>query len=558
MWRYNFVFILLVFIFAGIVFRLFYWQVVRADELSLLGKQQYGKSVTVLPRRGDIKTSDNFPIATNKTSYLVFVQPKIVKDKEKLIDVLSKNLELDAASVSAKLETDRLWVSITSHIDIETKDKLAALSLDGVGFEEEYTRFYPEASLSSHLVGFVGKNDAGDDKGYFGIEGYYDRQLRGKEGNILEVQDAFGHPILSKIDHDFGRVKGRSLVLNIDRTIQFLSEQKLKAGMEKYNASGGMVLIMEPATGNVLAMAAYPSFDPRYYSEYPANLYKNPIISSLYEPGSTFKTLVMSAGIDSGVVKPETKCPICAGPITIADYEVRTWNNKYYKDTTMIDVIQHSDNTGMVYVSKMLGLSKMLSYFKAFGIDQPTGIDLQGEIAPELRTEQNWYAIDVATASFGQGISITPMGLLDGFSAIANNGVRMEPHVVSKIITAEGQTIVIQPKTLNKPISQKTAKVMTEILVNAVNNGEAKYLKPKGYRIAGKTGTAQIPIAGHYDPNKTVASFIGFAPADDPKFAMLVIFDRPTTSIYGSETAAPVFMEIAKNILSYYGIPPKE
>lgn len=557
-WRYRFILVLLISIFGLIILRLFYWQVVRAEELSLLGQLQYGKSIKLLAKRGEMFTSDNFPLVANKLSYILFANPTSIKDKKKTADLLSQNLHLDEASVSALLSLDKLWVLIHSDVNIETKKSLKKMNIEGIGFEDQYKRFYPEASMAAQLTGFVGKNDAGDDKGYFGLEGYYDRQLRGKAGYMLQVQDAFGRPILSKMENNSIDKQGRSLVLNIDRTIQFMVEQKLSKGVEKYGAVSGMVLIMDPKTGNILAMSSFPTFDQSTYQKYSPDLYKNPAISTIYEPGSTFKTLIMSAGIDSGAVKPETKCPICDKPVQIGEYEIKTWNNQYYKDTTMVDVIQHSDNIGMVYVAKSLGLKKMLSYLKSFGIEDPTGIDLQGEVSPESRPEDSWHEIDLATASFGQGISVTPLSLLDSFSSIANNGVRMEPHVVNKIVTSDGQTIILQPKELNKPISSKTAKIMTEILVNAVNNGEAKFFKPKGYRIAGKTGTAQIPIAGHYDANKTVASFIGFAPAEDPKFSMLVIFDRPTTSIYGSETAAPVFMDIAKNILAYYGIAPSE
>ena len=228
------------------------------------------------------------------------------------------------------------------------------------------------------------------------------------------------------------------------------------------------------------------------------------------------------------------------------------------KNITMVETIVRSDNTGMVFVSQSLGLDKMLDYLEKFGIGNTTGIDLQGEVAPAIRDRNYWYPIDVATAGFGQGISVTPIQLLSGFSAIANGGKRMEPHVVSAIETSDKKRIAIEPKVLSNPISETTAKVMTEILVNAVDKGEAKWAKPKGYRIAGKTGTAQIPIAGHYDTDKTIASFMGFAPADDPKFVMLVIVDRPTTSIYGSETAAPIFFDIAKDILTYYNIAPIE
>lgn len=222
----------------------------------------------------------------------------------------------------------------------------------------------------------------------------------------------------------------------------------------------------------------------------------------------------------------------------------------------MTNVIIHSDNTGMVYTSQLLGLDRMLTYFKQYGIGELSGIDLQGEVMSPIRKKDSWYPIDVATASFGQGISVTPIELLSGFSAIANKGVRMEPHVVASVETPEGEIIHIPPKALGKPISGAAAKVMTEMLIQAVDKGESKWTRIKGYRIAGKTGTAQIPIAGHYDPKNTIPSFIGFAPADDPKFVMLVVLNRPTSSIYGSETAAPIFFNIARKILMRYSIPP--
>ncbi|OGH21799.1 MAG: hypothetical protein A3F31_04655 [Candidatus Levybacteria bacterium RIFCSPHIGHO2_12_FULL_38_12] len=558
MWRYYFTLLSLVLAFFLVGVRLFYWQVVRAEELLLLGQSQYGRVVKLLSERGEIKTSDGYPIVTNRPSFLVFANPKEISDKNKTIDLLSQTLEIDKASVSASLSLNRFWVPITNGITLEKKEEVQKLKIPGVGFEKQFTRFYPEASLAAHLVGFVGENDSGDDKGYFGLEGYYDRQLRGKERQAIQIRDAFGRPILAKADERKIESKGRTLILNIDRVIQFLIEQKLKEGVEKYQAAGGMIGVMDPKTGNILALSSLPSFDNRNFSTYENYLYKNPFISNTYEPGSTLKSLVMPAGIDSKVVRPDTKCPICFGPVPIADYEIRTWNNKYYKDTTMIEVIQHSDNTGMVYVSQKLGIEKMLSYLRNFGVGSLTGIDLEGEVPALIRPDDEWTPIDLATASFGQGISITGIQLLTAFSAIANKGVRMEPHVVSKIVTSEGEEIPIYPKKVNSPITPETAKIMTEILVNAVSNGEAKYFKPKGYRIAGKTGTAQIPIAGKYDPHKTIASFIGFAPADNPKFSMLVVINQPTTSIYGAETAAPIFFDIAKNILLYYGISPTE
>ena len=556
--RYRISLFFFLFLFFLVIGRLFYWQVVRASELQSLAEAQYGRQINLPATRGEIKTADGFAIVANKLSYLVFLNPKELKDKKELSDALAPIIDTESASISAKILPDRYWVPIKSHINNDSKDKIEALKFPGIGFQEEATRFYPEASIAAKLLGFVGKDDNGSEKGYFGLEGYYDRQLRGKDGLATIIHDAAGHPILSKLSDSTGKTDGRSLILNIDRSIQFMLDNTLKDGIEQYGAKGGTAAIMDPKTGAILAMSSFPTFDPRHFEVYSDDLYRNAFINDTYEPGSTFKPLVMAAAIDSNLVKPDTKCPICAGPVSIGGYEIKTWNDKYNANESMTDVIMHSDNTGMVYVSQKLGLDRMVSYLDKFGVQDLTGIDLQGEVSPNVRQKENWYPIDLATASFGQGITVTPIELLTAFSAIANNGKRMEPHIVSKIITADGKNIDIQPKVLSNPVSERAAKITTEMMVNAVDSGEAKFFKPKGYRIAGKTGTAQIPVAGHYDATKTIASFVGFAPADDPKFLMLVVFDQPTSSIYGAETAAPTFFQVAKNILTYYGIPPSE
>ena len=557
-WRYRTILLILIGILCLIIVRLFYWQVVKASELSLLGQSQYGRVIKVLPQRGEIKTSDNFPIATNKISYLVFANPKEIKDKEENSLLLSHVLGVDRASVSARLSLDRFWVPLKSGIDMQEKEKISKLSLPGVGFEKQFIRYYPEASMAAHLLGFVGKDEAGGDKGYFGIEGYYDRLLRGKEEIAIQIHDALGRPILSRANENSKETRGSNLILNINRSIQFIAEEKLKKGIEQYGASGGLVGIIDPKTGNILALSSFPSFSPSDFQDYTPNLYKNPSISNLYEPGSTFKPLVMSSALDSNLVTPQTKCSICSGPVSVSGFDIRTWNDKYYNDNNMVGVIQHSDNIGMVFVAQKLGIDRMINYLSAFGIGDLTGIDLQGEVSQSLAPKELWYPVDLATKGFGQGISITPIELLSATSAIANKGVRMEPHVVGAVEDPNGKISKIPPKILGKPISEQTAKVMTEILVNAVNKGEASWTRLKGYRVAGKTGTASIPVKGRYDPNQTIASFIGFAPADNPKFAMLVVLDRPTSSIYGAETAAPIFFSIAKNLLLYYGIAPSE
>jgi stage V sporulation protein D (sporulation-specific penicillin-binding protein) len=557
-WRYSFVFVVLVSLFVSVIGRLFYWQIAKAEMLSKLAESQYGGSVKIFPKRGEIKTSDGFPIVANKVSYLLFANPMEIKDKNQTIQMLSSFFDIDKASVSASLSSNKFWVPVESGIDAKKKEEIEEMQIPGIGFEEHYPRFYPEASIAAHLIGFVGKDDQGQNKGYVGLEGFYDRLLSGTEGYSIELHDALGRPIISKRTLMSSGLDGGTLLLNLDRSIQFLIERKLKDSIEKYGASGGMIGIMNPQTGGIIAMASNPSFSPSEYWEYDESLYKNPFITNTYEPGSTLKPIIMASALDAGLVTPQTKCNICSGPVSVSGYELHTWNDKYYKNTNMIEVIQHSDNTGMVFVAKKLGVGKMIEYLTKFGMGKLTDIDLQGEIAPSLKPRSAWYEVDLATTGFGQGISVTPIELLTAFSVLANGGKMVQPRVVNALEDGKGRKIEIETKIKGTPISEKTAKIMTEILVNAVDKGEAKWTKLKGYRIAGKTGTASIPVKGHYDPNSTIASFIGFAPADKPKFIMLVILEKPTSSIYAAETAAPLFFDIAADLLNYYNVPPSE
>jgi len=555
--RFRVVLILFTIVFGIVVLRLFYWQIVRADELKELGMSQYGKSIKIEPLRGEIKTSDGFPIVANKVSYFLYANPKEVEDVNALSYFLSQELEVDEASISAALTKELFWVPLGRGLKSEQKEAIEKMKFKGVGFEQEFQRYYPEASMAANLLGFVGRDEEGSTKGYFGVEGYYDRLLRGKGSSALQINDALGRPILARANskESFG-ADGSSLVLNIDRSIQYIAERELKDGIERYGASGGMVGVLDPASGKVLAMASFPSFDPREYQIYSDNEYKNGFISNLYEPGSTFKPLVMSAAFNENILTPESKCPICSGSVSVGGYDLHTWNDEYFPNSTMLEVIQHSDNTGMVYTAQKLGLDRMIKYLEKFGIGEVTGIDLEGETAPAIKPKNGWYEVDLATTGFGQGISITPIELLTAFSSIANKGVMMQPQIVSRVIDSNGNEVDIKPKKLGYPIDSKTAKTMTDVLVNAVEKGEAKWVKIDGYKIAGKTGTASIPIEGKYDPNKTIASFIGFGPAENPKFVMLVILDRPTARIYGAETAAPIFFSIAQKLLNYFEIPP--
>ena len=346
------------------------------------------------------------------------------------------------------------------------------------------------------------------------------------------------------------------MTTSIDRTLQFLATRKLSAALEKYQAVSGTVSVMDTRTGRILAMVAIPGYDPSSYQEYSDSLYKNPVISEGYEPGSTFKVVVMSAALDAGTVKPDTVCSICTGPVELSGKWVKSYNDKYYPNSNMWDVILHSDNVGMVFVGRTLGRNRLLEYIRKFGFGVKTGIDLQEEDTPLIRPNDEWRDIDWGTTCFGQGIAVTRLQMLTAVNAIANSGLLMPPRIVTRI-DSQNSVKAVEPQHPVRIISPKAASQMTQMMVNGVERGEVRYYKNKGYKIAGKTGTAQVPIEGHYDEEKTIASFVGFAPAQDPRFTMLVTLKEPKTSPWGSTTAAPLWFDIASDLFRYYRIPPE-
>lgn len=544
-----------------LVARLFYWQIVRADFLQSQADNQHFTDTKLDAERGNIFFSDGSILTVSNPVFNLYGLPKEISHEQKILvsyslaKIFSQSDDIDSLAklFLNQLEQDLYWVSLKKNVSIEQKKQIDKLSLKGIGFDQSSSRFYPEGSSSAHLLGFVNS----DGRGNFGLEGYYDGELKGISGLVRHEKDALGLPILIGNFLTNDARNGKNLTLYVDRSVQFIVEESLKAGIQKYGAKAGSVVVMDPGTGGVLAMASFPSYDPTEYFDYPKEYYRNSVVADQYEPGSTFKVLVMAAAINEDSVKPDTHCDNCAGPVSIGGFSIRTWDNKYYPDSTMKDVIVHSDNTGMVFAARKLGLDKFYSYLDNFGFGQSTNIDLQDESSPDIRSKDSWREIDLATASFGQGIAVTPIQMVTAVSAIANGGNLMEPHVV-KGVADESKSFVIKPKVVRRVIKDATALAIKEMMVAAVEEGEAKIFRLKGFRVAGKTGTAQIPVAGHYDANKTIASFVGFAPADKPKFVMLVRFDEPSASIFGAETAAPTFFEIAKQLLLYYKIAPTE
>ena len=595
--RLNFLIIFFSLFSLAIVFKLFFLQVVMGDKLATSAENQHFSALDIPAERGKILSSDLFPLVMNQKVFLVYATiPDIKGDKKEIAEKLaplfveedtksdlkpeeaessaSSQMTQEASSEKSEKEykdklaieaariedllglNDLIWVPLKRKMSLAITDRIKSLSIEGLGFEEEQKRSYPEASGSASLLGFVGADSNGIDKGYFGLEGFYNGELKGRSGRLREEVDAEGRPILVGSRVEVPPEDGRDLVLSIDRGAQFIVERKLKEGVAKFGAKSGSVLMMDPKTGAVLADASFPGFDPGRWEKYNPARYRNPTINDVFEPGSTFKVITASAALDVVAVDQNTRCP-CTGPRKIGPFEIKTWNNKYYPNSSLAEILQHSDNVGTVFVSEKLGLEKFLDYVYNFGFGKTTVIDLEGEATGILHSRSEWQPIDHATASFGQGHSVTMVQMVNAVSAIANGGELMQPQVVSKIV-GKDRTVEIKPRVTRRVIKRETASTMTELMVNAVENGEARYFVPKGYRIAGKTGTAQVPVEGHYDPTKTIASFIGFAPADDPKFVMLVKIDEPKSSPWGSETAAPLFFDIAKELFTYWGLPPNQ
>lgn len=604
--RISFLKVCFSFAALAIFLRLAQIQIFFHDYFLALAEQQHWAKVVIPAARGEILTDDGFSLAANEEAYLVYAVPQEVENApetaEKLVEAFlvcarpegenaedagwqaqflntmflggeKENMEgkedvkekvIESIEVSIK-NTDLFWVPIAHRISLKQREEIEKLNLSGVHFESEQKRSYPEGSLAAHILGFVGKNEEGKDQGYFGLEGFYDGDLSGVQGFVSREQDAEGKPIPVGGFKEVPPQDGRWLVLTINRELQYMLEKNLKAGVERYGADSGTVILMEPQTGAILAMANYPNYSPESWEE---NLqetdiskiesYKNLAISENYEPGSVLKVLTMSAALETGVVTPKTTYED-EGAVEIGGYKIRTWDNKYHGTIDMAQILQLSNNTGACWVGRQLGLENYWEFLKKFALGEKTGVDLEGEDKGIVKEKGEWREIDLVTASFGQGIAVTPIQLASIFATIANNGIRVKPYLVKEIRDGE-RIIEMASQESRSVISAKTARIMKDMLKSVIEKGEFRwFIKHAGlekYDFAGKTGTAQVPEGGRYT-NKTQVTFVGFAPTYQTKFVLLVKLANPKSSTYSAETAVPLWLEMAKELFVYFGIAPK-
>lgn len=404
-------------------------------------------------------------------------------------------------------------------------------------------RAYPKDQFASHVLGFVGFEGA-QRVGQYGVESYYNNILNG----LARTQRP----------HFFGGndKEGEDIVLTIDPTIQSYAEAKLDALLKKWSSHHGTIIVQEPSTGAILAMASSPSFDPNTYQSYAYDIYINPASQELFEPGSSFKAVTMAAAINAGVVTPNTTYDD-TGQVTIGTYTIKNFNEKANGIQTMRQVLEHSLNTGTIFAERKLGDDAFLNYVVSFGFGEKTGVDLAAEVSGNIRNLYEGRAINFATASFGQGVAVTPLQLVNAYSAIANGGRLMRPYVVKEVVHANGTTTPTKPEIIDAPITEKTATTMKSLLVGVVDSGFDK-ARVKGYDIAGKTGTAQIPDekGGYLENKQFIHNFVGFAPAYDPRFTILIKMDRPQGITFAADSLSPVFGDMAEFLLRYFKIPP--
>ena len=550
----------LIAIFLG--WRLWRIAVVSQESFLDVARAQQTGEVILPANRGEIALVDDpagqtkFAVAKNLDTYSVSLVPRNIDDIDRVADVLERLTPQPAAETKRAYENakDKFYLPPLKHgLSPEQRTMVEAEKLSGVIFQLEPKRVYPENQLAAQVIGFLNA----EAKGY-GIEATYQDILSGKPGFQYGTKGAAGGGFISDAG-DVPPENGQNILLTLDRNIQYVVEEKLKAAVEKFQAEGGEVVVVDPSTGAILAMAQYPSFDPNQYSKVPSSqesVYRNAAISFPWEPGSIMKPLVQAAALESGAVGKDFSGDFTAS-VTVQGHEIHTATNKAFGHETLSQILENSDNVAMVKVAEIVGSDKLRDILEKFGFNQKTGIDVKGEIAGQLPGGKHWSDISRATVSFGQGLTTTPLQIVMGYAAIGNGGMLKTPFLVRSKTTGDGETVATKPAEGTRIMSQDTAETIAGYLRNVVVLGHGKRANVAGYLVAGKTGTAQIPSpSGGYNPNDHIGSFAGFAPLKNPRFAMIVKLNKPKSVEFAESSAAPTFSEIASFILSYYRVSP--
>ena len=549
---------------CAVIVRLFFLQVLSHDKWVALALGQHNASLELSADRGEIYMhdgADRYPLAVNREYQMVFVVPKDIVEKDTTALELSRILGVDANEIRDKIgRPNDPFEIIKKRLSEEEVTQIKNIQLKGVALLPEKYRYYPAGELASQVVGFASLGEKGGAGGY-GIEASLDAQLRGQTGTLSQEKDASGRWISLTdrlITHE---EDGESVVMTLDRVIQYETEKILKDSVERYQADHATAIVMDPKTGNILAMASSPQFDPNNYSkEEDYAIFLNHAVSTAYEPGSIMKPISMAIGIEEGKVSPDTMYTD-TGSVTEAGYTIHNAEDKVYGKSSMYQVLDESINTGVIYVEKLVGNRVFGEYLHRFGFGERTGVALPAELPGNLRNLNNERGtINFFTAAFGQGITATPIQMVTAYAVLANGGRLLKPNIIDRVIHGDGREEQRLPTEVRRVVSEETSKVMGQMLRSVVVNGHGKRADVPGYLVGGKTGTAQVAKSGSkgYEEGLSIGSFVGYAPLNDPQFVVMVKLDNPKNVEWAESSAAPTFGQIMKFLLEYAKIKPTE
>lgn len=552
--RITFLFILFIIFYFLLIYRLYNIQVIQSDKFEEIAQQEHLTSFSIEGERGNIYDRNLKKLVVNvKVQSLFAIPPKIENPREAALKI-SLILNLETKEVLDKLNQKRPFVWIKRKLNETEVEEIKKLNLEGLDFLKESKRFYPKKYLASNLMGFVGI----DNQGLEGLELFFDQELKGLPGLVVLERDALGGKIPLSIKELNTHRDGNSIVLTIDEVIQYITEEALDKAFQKYKAKAGVAIVVEPKTGEVLAIAVRPSYDPNYFNKYALDLWRNLAITNTYEPGSTFKIVTIATALEEGVVKLDDQF-YCKG---WTNYNGHIFHDIHqHGSQNLTDIVKNSCNVGVIQVGTRLEQKVFEKSIRRFGFGTLTEINLPGEVNGLIRSSKDWSKISLASISIGQEISITPIQLIMAVSAIANRGTLMKPLIVKEILDSNQNSVkVFKPKPVRQVVSVETALTMTKILEQVVIDGTGMEAKLDEYQVAGKTGTGQIFdfATGKYSNSAYTSLFVGYVPAENPKISILILLDQPKGSYYGGTVAAPVFKEIASKVLPYLSIPPNQ
>jgi cell division protein FtsI/penicillin-binding protein 2 len=512
--------------------------------------------------RGVIRDRNGHLLVGNSVRYSIEADTVYVVDAPGVALALGPLLHVPVAQIEQWLRSDALWVQIAPSVSKEVGEQIAAMGLRGITVRPSWEREYPEGGLASHVLGFCN----GEGEGFYGVEGFHDGLLRPRQVTWEGPVDPASEQVPWTVSPVVLPQPGTELILTLDRTVQALAEQELARSVQEYGARGGTIIVMDPRSFEILALASLPNYDPGRYGDFYALdplPFDDPSVSQQYEPGSVFKIVTLAAALDAGVVTPEMTY-YDQGWIEVGGATIENSSLHEHREYTVSEMLIYSLNVGTAWLNTQMGPDLFYRYVLAFGFGRPTEVDLEGEAAGQLWLPddlEHWHDSNLGTNSFGQGLAVTPIQMVSAVATVANDGARLRPHIVAQRIVPDGalgleeSTLTFHPEVEAQVISPQTARTLTEMLVRAVDEGVSRAQIP-GYRVAGKTGTAQIPVPGGYDKTATIVSFAGFAPASDPQLVILVKLDRPTSSSWASDTAALTFQRLASRLFVVLGIPP--